>query len=332
MGKRRTKRGGRGLVLGAGGVLGAAWMLGALAGIEDATGWDPRDADLMVGTSAGSVLAALLRAGRSVEELSRVHGGLVHGVEREIGIPMPPPATMAFDVDGEPRWPGLPQLGVGSPPLLARALRAPWQLSPSAICAGLLPRGRRRLTGLGKLVGHAHPRGSWPAGTWAAATNYHTGARVVFGRPGSPRTSLARAVMASCAVPAWYAPVPIRRVPYVDGGVCSPFNADLLADSGLDEVLVLAPLGAVELDSPRSPLAWLERRWRKAMTRRMRREVAALRAGGVSVTVLAPTATDLVAMGANMMDAARRGDVLRSARATVLGQQDGSAAPIPSVA
>jgi NTE family protein len=63
----------RGLVLGAGGFLGAAWSLGALAAVQDATGWDVTRADLMVGTSAGSVLAAQLRAGHQVDELTAAH-------------------------------------------------------------------------------------------------------------------------------------------------------------------------------------------------------------------------------------------------------------------
>ncbi|WP_051579872.1 patatin-like phospholipase family protein [Pseudonocardia acaciae] len=309
----------RGLVLGAGGFLGAAWMLGALLAVEDATGWDPRDADVMVGTSAGAVLAALLRAGRSPAELYREHRGDTASA-RGMDLPEPPPPTVAFDLDGEPVLPGLRRLGLGSPRLAARALRAPWRLPPGAVCAALLPRGRRSLRGLRGLVDGAHPGGRWPDGTWIAAMNYHTGARVGFGRPEAPRVSLARAVTASCAVPAWYAPVPIRGVPYVDGGVCSPFNADLLDDAGLDEVLVLAPLGAFELDRPRAPLAWLERRWRRAVTNRLRREVAALRAAGAGVRVLTPNAADLGVMGANMMDGARRRDVLRSARTSVLAR------------
>ena len=50
----------RAVVLGGGGVLGAAWMIGALSAVQDTYGWDPREADVLVGTSAGSVLAALL--------------------------------------------------------------------------------------------------------------------------------------------------------------------------------------------------------------------------------------------------------------------------------
>src|SRR3954452_6088581 len=52
-----------GLVLGAGGVLGGAWLTGALAALADATGWDPGSADRIVGTSAGSVIGALVASG-----------------------------------------------------------------------------------------------------------------------------------------------------------------------------------------------------------------------------------------------------------------------------
>ena len=61
----------RGLVLGGGGVLGAAWMVGALSVLEDELGADLRDFDQLVGTLAGSVLAALLGAGVSVADLRR---------------------------------------------------------------------------------------------------------------------------------------------------------------------------------------------------------------------------------------------------------------------
>ncbi|HPJ18427.1 MAG TPA: patatin-like phospholipase family protein, partial [Actinomycetota bacterium] len=53
----------RGLVLGGGGILGAAWMIGALKALEEIHGFDPRTADYIVGTSAGSVLSSLLGAG-----------------------------------------------------------------------------------------------------------------------------------------------------------------------------------------------------------------------------------------------------------------------------
>src|SRR3977135_1970779 len=60
------------LVLGGGGVLGEAWMMGVLAGIEDATGFDLRDCDYYVGTSAGWIVAAHLVGGQSPRRPSSV--------------------------------------------------------------------------------------------------------------------------------------------------------------------------------------------------------------------------------------------------------------------
>src|SRR5205085_3550651 len=59
-----------GLVLGAGGAVGHAFHSGVLAALSDVTGWDARDADVIVGTSAGSVVGALLRAGLSGTDLA----------------------------------------------------------------------------------------------------------------------------------------------------------------------------------------------------------------------------------------------------------------------
>src|SRR5437764_14880025 len=65
----------RAVVLGGGGVLGFAWMVGALSALEVEAGFDVRDADLLLGTSAGSVIAALLACGTSVDEIRRHHQG-----------------------------------------------------------------------------------------------------------------------------------------------------------------------------------------------------------------------------------------------------------------
>jgi len=311
-------------VLGAGGFLGAAWSLGALSAMRDVLGWDPAQAGLMLGTSAGSVLAALLRAGHSVEALC---AGQRRRTASARATQIPDTPALALDLDGEPSWPGLPRLGPGSVPLALRVARRPLAVSPRVLCAALLPRGRRPLTQLGALIGDVR----WPDSTWVVALNYHTGARVPFGRPGSPHSSLARAVMASCAVPAWYEPVRIGQDPHVDGAVYSPCNADLLVDAGLDEVYVLAPMASVELDRPRTPLAWFERAWRRLATRRTLDEVERLRATGTRVRLLMPNAADLAVMGANMMDVGRRAEVLHTARASVLHQlRGGLRAPISS--
>src|SRR3954464_5516984 len=52
-----------GLVLGAGGVMGGAWLTGGLHALPTETGWDPASADVVVGTSAGSMMGALLASG-----------------------------------------------------------------------------------------------------------------------------------------------------------------------------------------------------------------------------------------------------------------------------
>ena len=114
------------------------------------------------------------------------------------------------------------------------------------------------------------------------------------GRPGA---SLTDAVMPSCAVPAWYQPVPIGEVPYVDGALCSPCNADLLAGADLDELYVLAPMASFAPDRPRGPLARLERASRRAATRQTLRELSLVRAAGTRVRLLTPNAFDLHIMG-----------------------------------
>ncbi|WP_028935257.1 patatin-like phospholipase family protein [Pseudonocardia spinosispora] len=302
-----------GLVLGAGGFLGAAWMLGTLSALQEATDWDARDADLVVGTSAGSVLGALLRAGHSVEDLYRAQQD--DSNPESIGrMPAEPIPALAFDLGDEPGYPALPHLGLGSLPLVLRAVREPKRLTPAAVCAGILPRGRRPLTRIGGIVERAHLGDRWPSGTWIVAMDYQTGSRVSFGSADGPRTTIASAVMASCAVPAWYSPVTIGDVPYIDGAVCSPCNADLLVGQGLDEVYVLAPMASLRPDRPTSLVARMERLYRRSATKRVMREVAKLRASGTSVTVLAPNRGELEAMGANMMDSARRLDVLRASK------------------
>jgi NTE family protein len=52
-----------GLVLGAGGVLGGAWLVGGMSALARETEWDPGSADHIVGTSAGSMVGALVAAG-----------------------------------------------------------------------------------------------------------------------------------------------------------------------------------------------------------------------------------------------------------------------------
>jgi NTE family protein len=160
--------------------------------------------------------------------------------------------------------------------------------------------------------------GQWPRRprTWILAMDYSGGRRVVFGRPGDPPASISAAVQASCAIPGWYAPVLIDGRPYVDGGTCSPASVDVLADAELDEVWVLAPMVSFALDRPRSPVARVERRFRRAATRRVLAEATRVRESGTAVTMLGPGPEDLAVMGANLMDPRRRNEVLATSLRT----------------
>lgn len=300
----------RGLVLGAGGVLGAAWTIGALCALQEVEGFDPRTAEGLLGTSAGSVLAALLGAGLDVDTLR----------DHQLGLPLPNGQTIAFDHDTATGGavPARPRLGLGSPPLLRRSLRHPRTVPPQATFWALVPPGRRTLDPLRELVESLVAPGAWaPAtGVWLVAMDYLLGQRVAFGRAGSPSASLAQAVVASCSIPGWYAPEVIAGRPYIDGGVLSATSVDLLAGLGLDEVYVLAPMATFVPDRPSTLAGRLERRWRRRVTRRMLHEAAAVEAGGTRVTMLAPGRSDLSLMGSNLMDPARRKAVLEASLRT----------------
>jgi NTE family protein len=308
----------RGLVLGGGGVLGAAWMVGALSALEDALDTDLRRVEAIVGTSAGSVVGALLAAGVSVGELR----------QHQLGAAMTTGPLARFTWDYEHATgggrPPRPRPGLGSAGLIARNVAHLRRLPPTAVLSALLPEGRGSLESVGAMVRHVVPRG-WVDrdGLQVVTMDYETGRRVPFGRPGSPPADLADAVMASCAIPGWYQPVRIGNDRYVDGGACSSTSVDLLAGEGLDEVWVVAPSVSFALDVPDALATRLERQWRTRVTRRCLREVAKVHAGGTEVTVLGPGPEDLEAMGGNLMDVGRRRAVLEtSLRTSALALRD----------
>ncbi len=313
----------RGLVLGAGGVLGAAWMTGALRVFEQATGIDPRTCETIVGTSAGSVLAATLASGVGTEELALhqqqdfgsadAHAAARSGDAHEDHVV----SRIRYDYDSQGRLPPRPRWGtIGSVRLLTAAARRPRRVTPMTAMSALLPAGRASIEEVGRLVDQVAPAGGrWPAAPcpWIVAMDYDTGRRIPFGRPGTPQATLREAVQASCAIPGWYEPVRIGGNRYVDGGTCSATSLDLLAGLGLDEVYVFAPMASFTLDSPRTALARLERGVRRTVTRRLRREAAKVRASGTRIAMVGPGPADLEAIGVNLMDARRRQQVFETA-------------------
>src|SRR3954462_4624571 len=123
----RTSAPRRGIVLGGGGVLGAAWMIGALSALRDTCGWQPNDADVLIGTSAGAVLAALLGSGVTAETLANNQRGVV--------VPGDPQLDFDPDTASGASLPPRPRLGIGSP----RPPRAPPRPPPRGAPPAPLP-------------------------------------------------------------------------------------------------------------------------------------------------------------------------------------------------
>ncbi|MFD9130043.1 patatin-like phospholipase family protein [Kitasatospora sp. NPDC059571] len=323
----------RGLVLGGGGMLGAAWTVGALCAVEEATGWRPGDAEVILGTSAGAILGSLLAAGVGPAQL-RDH-------QRGLPVTEGPLAGVEFDYDTAVggALPPRPGARIGSPGLLRNAVRHPRDYPFLTMVSAMVPPGRGSVAPVGDLVRATADEDGWPAGSplRVVAVDYRNGRRVVFGDLGAPPAAVAEAVMASCAIPGWFAPAEVAGARYVDGGCWSATNADLMGGRDLDEVYVLAPMalrlhpeGRTEpargmaaalrewkdRDRPRGVLAQLVSRYRRTVTRQLLREARELRAAGVRVQLLAPTLADLAVMGPNLMDPARRPQVLETALLT----------------
>jgi NTE family protein len=306
-----------GLVLGAGGVLGASWLIGAMEALEAETGWRAADAEHIVGTSAGSVVGALAASGIPSEYMSAyAAGGTLEGfVEAE---------SRADQLSG--RLLGteyrlhraLPPIGPGSWRLALNTLLHLRSHSPVTVVAGWLPRGFISTAPIHGLVERfiSHHWPDHPA-YWAVAADYRSGRRVAFGRDDAPKARIADAVAASCAIPGFYHPVEIAGRRYVDGGICSTSNLDLLCGAGLDLVVCLNPMSSVSQLSGGSPADRFAALMRAAAGRRLGHEAKKLRAEGTEVLVLQPGRDDCALMGLNLMSSARRVEVMEQARKSV---------------
>ena len=208
------------LVLGGGGITGIAWEIGVLAGLAEA-GVDLTGADLVVGTSAGSVVGAQLTSGADLEAL------FARQLEPPTGERA---ARMTRAALARYGWAVLRSRG--DDVAFRRRIGA---LALAAEQAGLTPTEQERLDVIGsRLVGR-----EWPdRDLRITAVDALTGEfRVLDRTSGVP---LLQAVAASCAVPGVYPPVTIDGRRYVDGGMRSAANADLA--EGYDRVVVLAPV------------------------------------------------------------------------------------------
>ena len=294
-----------GLVLGAGGVAGGAWHAGVLAALAEATGWDPRDAEVVVGTSAGSITGTTLRAGIGAADLyASATGRAMSGEGSRL-------FSRVRSGDGFV----VGQRATGFRPANPTLLRSLASLDPrpGVALAGLLPAGVVDASAIGRRMEELS-EGRWPsAPLWVVAVRLSDGKRVVFGRD-DVSAPIGPAVAASCAIPGWFSPVDIGGTRYVDGGVHSTTNADLLADRELDLVIVSAPM-AGQWRSLRANASALSRTSARVA---VDREVASIRRQGTEVLVLQPGPDDTPLMDRRAMDPAARRPVAEQARQSTL--------------
>lgn len=219
-------------MLGGGGVTGAAFHFGTLFALEMATGWDPADADIVVGTSCGAVVGSILRSraltlgalvgdAEGREELAHSLGQRLYQRSRPKGLGR----WIRHGVLPGIRRPGL-QLAVGSP--------APYSTE------GIVEWIREHI---------GDDADGWPEEpTLIVAYEVEGRRRVAFGTEEAPECGIGTAAAASSAVPMIFDPVPIDGRRYVDGGIASGTSADLLlaSDEPLDLIVVIAPMASVE--------------------------------------------------------------------------------------
>jgi NTE family protein len=264
------------LVLGGGGSAGNAWLIGVIAGLFDA-GLDVTEADLIVGTSAGSTAAAQITSASPTELFAAI---LAAAPPQRIGP-------------------------VGSRPVADHMERTSRIIGAAGDAADM----RRRL-GAAALELDAASDGTWPA-RWRAtvaarlpsqhwpertvritAVDAQSGEPVVFDRHSG--VDLVDAVAASCASGFPYSVGDSR---YIDGGYRRNENADLAA--GYERVLVLSPLGG----RTRTPLEW---------GMQLAVQVDELRAGGSRVETILPDSDSRTAFGNNLMDLSTRPPAARA--------------------
>lgn len=203
------------LVLGGGGITGIAWELGLIAGLAEG-GVDLSRAQVVIGTSAGSVVGAQITSGEAVEDL---YAGQLEPPDREIGA--------HFGLSSMVR------LGVMMA-LPGSGRRRRRRVGRAAMRVTSVPVAERVQVIRSRLGTRA-----WPdRRLLVIAVDAESGATTVFDRDSG--VGLVEAVAASCAVPLVWPPVPINGRRYVDGGIRSSTNADLA--TGVDRVVVLAPL------------------------------------------------------------------------------------------
>jgi len=255
-------------------------MVGLIAGLAEA-GIDLSAADSVVGTSAGSVVGALLRTGVAPADM------LARQVDPEM---QSAEVFAAVDLDDMAARFGAAMADASTPEQVRAAIGA------MALATETVPESVRRAVLSSRL-----PEQVWPERLRVTAVDAISGELAVFDRT-CPH-ALVDVVAASCAVPGIWPPVTLGERRYIDGGVRTALNADLVA--GADVVLVLAPLGVVGSGPLSAGL-----------------DDALPLLAPASVHAVVPDADSVVAMGNNPLDPATRAPAARAGRAQAAAEVD----------
>ena len=270
----------RALVLGGGGPVGIAWESGLVAGLAEG-GVNIGEADLIIGTSAGSAVGAQLSMGRSPQQMYAA-------VAADSGNTRPGPTRANTGAGGAP--PDLTPLmdlmqkaGRGDVP--AEEVRK--EMGAFALAANTMSEEAFIAT-FGRMLATSE---GWPEKKYmCTAVDAVDGTFVTWTNDSG--VPMSRAIASSCSVPGVYPPITINGRRYIDGGMRSGTNADLA--KGYDTVIVVAVTTGVE-----GPMADVSKK-------RLEDEMATLKDSGSSVTLITPDATSCEAFGVNLMDFSRR--------------------------
>ncbi len=264
----------RALVLGGGGPVGVGWESGLAVGLAG-EGLVLGEADLIIGTSAGSIVGSRLALQMDLPTL-------VSAVSQPLAIESG--ATQAM---GE--------------------LMSAWA---EAVARALTPEALRAELGQMALTARTVDEGSfldaevftqlegreWPESFRCTAVDTATGMLLVWDK--SAGVPLPRGVASSCSAPGMFPPVTIGAGRYMDGGVRTPLNADLAA--GTDTVIVVSCLPLALPEGISDPMFG-------AISRQIEGELATVRDSGAALEVIVPGQEflDISDWGASLMDPGR---------------------------
>lgn len=278
-------------MLAGGGLAGIAWETGILRGIADSAPDVARrllEVDVLLGTSAGSAVAAQVGSGVGLDEL----------FARQV-------TDASYELDSGVNVDDIIELFVGAMADPAATKEQKLQrIGATALAVDTVAESVRR-----EVIVHRLPKHDWPERALRiTAIDVATGELVVFDKDSG--VELIDAVAASCAVPGIWPAVTIGGRRYIDGGVRSSDNADYAA--GSRRVVVISPFG---IDGPSlSPMT-------------LRDAVDRLRADGSEVVVVEPDEKSLAAIGSNPLDPDTRSPAAAAGRAQGLAGLTANARP-----